>query len=185
VPIDSERTVSATVRVPTPPSPLLESGGTASTPITTAAEASAAVTVQESEVVPTAIEEIPVGEKGPAHVPDILEGNNFAESIPIDENPVIDTGFDAGVTQVEHAEVAVSEEPVQADTRLGSDIPTMEEAFVQDPANDISMEDMADTHDSYDAVLAEAEDPITGTQATNIEVTAPITTHTSPTKIGN
>jgi hypothetical protein len=56
---DSERTVSATVRVPTPPSPLLESGGIALTPTTIAAETSAAATVQESEVVPTAIEGIP------------------------------------------------------------------------------------------------------------------------------
>ena len=74
---DSERTVLATVRVSIPPSPLPESGGTTPTPITTAAEASTAATVPESKVVPTAIEEIPVGEKGPAHVPDIPKGNNF------------------------------------------------------------------------------------------------------------
>jgi hypothetical protein len=74
---DSERTTSATVRVPTPPSPLPESGGIALTPITIAAEASAATAIPESEVVPTAIEEIPVGEEGPAHVPDIPEGNNL------------------------------------------------------------------------------------------------------------
>jgi hypothetical protein len=66
---NSERTISATVRVLTPPSPLPESGGTAPTPITIAAEASAATTVQESEAVPTATEEIPVGEEGPAHIP--------------------------------------------------------------------------------------------------------------------
>jgi hypothetical protein len=58
---DSERTVSATVRVSTPPSPLPESSGTAPTPITIAAEASAAATIQKGEVVPTAIEEIPFG----------------------------------------------------------------------------------------------------------------------------
>jgi hypothetical protein len=124
---DYERTVSATVRVPTPPSPLPESGGTAPTPITTAAEASAAATVQEGEVVPIAIEEIPVGEEGPAHVPDIPKGNNFVESIPIDENLVIDTDFGAGVTQIEHAEVAASEDPIQADVIPGSDVPVIEE----------------------------------------------------------
>ena len=109
---DFERTVSATVRVSTPPSPLPESGATAPTSITTATKASVAATVQESEVVPTAIEEIPVGEEGPVHIPGIPEGNNFIESIPIDENFMIDTDFGAGVTQIEHAEVAVSEDPV-------------------------------------------------------------------------
>ena len=39
----------------------------------------------------------------------------------------------------------------------------MEEAFVQDSVDDISMEDMADTHDSYDAVLAKTEDHVAGT----------------------
>jgi hypothetical protein len=111
--------------------------------------------------------------------------NNFVESIPIDENLVIDTDFGAGVTQVEHAEVAASEDPVQADVTPGSDVPTMEEAFVQAPADDVSMEDMANTHDSYDAVLAEAEGHVAVAQALDMEVTAPMTAHTSPTKTGN
>jgi hypothetical protein len=75
---------------------------------------------------------------------------------------VIDTGFDAGVTQVGHAEVAASEEPVQAEVILGSDVPVIEEELAQDPADDI---DMADAHDSYDEVLAEAEDDVAGAQA--------------------
>ena len=178
---DSERTVSATVRVPIPPSLLLESGGIALTPITTAAEASAAATVQEGEVVLTAIEEIPVGEEGPAHVPDIPEGNNFVERIPIDENLVIDTDFSADVTQIEHAEVAASEDPVQADVIPGSDVPVIEEELAQDPVDDI---DMADAHDSYDEVLAETEDHVAGAQAADIEVTAPVTAHASPTETG-
>jgi hypothetical protein len=90
---DSERTVSATIRVSTPPSPLPESGGTAPTPIITAAEAFAATAVPESEVVPTAFEEAPVGEEGPAHIPEVPEGNIFVESISIDENLVIDVDF--------------------------------------------------------------------------------------------
>uniref|UniRef100_A0A2N9FSE6 Uncharacterized protein n=1 Tax=Fagus sylvatica TaxID=28930 RepID=A0A2N9FSE6_FAGSY len=182
VSIDSERTVSATVRVPTPLNPLHESGGTAPTPITIAAEVSATATVQESGTVPTAIEEIPIGEDVPAHVPDIPEGNNFVERIPINKNLVIDIDFGAGVTQIEHAEVAASRDPVQADVTPSSDVPAMEEAFVQAPADDVSMEDMADTHDSYDAVLAEAEGHVAGAQAADIEVTAPETAHTSPTR---
>uniref|UniRef100_A0A2N9GHJ1 Aminotransferase-like plant mobile domain-containing protein n=1 Tax=Fagus sylvatica TaxID=28930 RepID=A0A2N9GHJ1_FAGSY len=46
---DSERTGSATVRVSTPPSPLPESGGIASTPIIITAAVSAATIIQESE----------------------------------------------------------------------------------------------------------------------------------------
>ena len=57
--------------------------------------------------------------------------------------------------------------------------------FAQDPANDVSIEDMADTHDSYDEVLAGIEDHVAGTQAADMEVNAPVTAHTSPTKIGN
>uniref|UniRef100_A0A2N9GY32 Uncharacterized protein n=1 Tax=Fagus sylvatica TaxID=28930 RepID=A0A2N9GY32_FAGSY len=143
---DSERTISATIRVLIPPSPLHESGGIAPTPVVIAAVVPAAVTVQDSEAVPAAAEEVP------------------------------------GVTQIEHAEVAASEDPVQANAILGSDVPARERAFAQDPVDDVSMEDMADTHDSYDAVLAETEDHVAGTQAADMEVTAPVTAHTSPTK---
>jgi hypothetical protein len=182
---DSERTISATVRVPTPSSPLHESGGTAPTPVVIAVMASAAVTVQESETVPTATEEIPGSEEVLVHIPDIQEGNNIVESIPIDKNLVVGTDFGIGVTHVEHVEVAASEDPIQADVTPGSDIPVMEETFAQDPTDDISMENMADTHDSYDTVLAGTEDHAVGTQAADIDVTAPVTAHTSPTKTGN
>uniref|UniRef100_A0A2N9FF22 Aminotransferase-like plant mobile domain-containing protein n=1 Tax=Fagus sylvatica TaxID=28930 RepID=A0A2N9FF22_FAGSY len=116
---DSERTTSAIVRVPTPPSPLPESDGVALTPITIVAEVSATTAVPESEVVPTAIKEIPVGEEGPAHVLDIPEGNNFVESIPIDENPMIDTDFDA----------------------------VIEEELAQGPVDDVDMADAHDSYD--------------------------------------
>jgi hypothetical protein len=182
---DSERTISATVRVPTPPSPLHESGGTAPTPVVITAVVPAAVTVQDSEAVPAAAEEVPSSEEISAHIPDILKGNNIVESIPIDESLVVDTDFGTGVTHVEYVEVAASEDPVQADVIPGSDVQAMEETFVQDPADDISMEDMTDTHDSYDAVLAETEDYVVGTQAADMEVTALVTAHTNPTKIGN
>uniref|UniRef100_A0A2N9FSB1 Aminotransferase-like plant mobile domain-containing protein n=1 Tax=Fagus sylvatica TaxID=28930 RepID=A0A2N9FSB1_FAGSY len=152
VSIDSERTISATVRVPTPSSPLHESGGTAPTLVVVAAVVPAAVIAQDSEAVPAAAEEVPGSEKVPAHIPDIQE------------------------------EVAASEDPIQADVTPGSDVLVMEEAFVQDSTDDISMEDMADTHDSYDAVLAGTEDHVAGTQAIDMEVTAPVTAHTSPTK---
>ena len=43
---------------------------------------------------------------------------------------------------------------------------------------------MADTHDSYDEVLAEAEDSMAGAQTADMGVTAPVAAHTSPTKTG-
>ena len=67
----------------------------------------------------------------------------------------------------------------------GSDILVMEGTFAQDPAEDISMEDMADTHDNYDVVLVGNEGHGAETQVANLEVATPATTHMSPTKIGN
>jgi hypothetical protein len=67
----------------------------------------------------------------------------------------------------------------------GSDILVMEGTFAQDSAEDISMEDMADTHDSYDAVLAGNEGHRVETQVADLEVAAFATTHMSQTKIGN
>jgi hypothetical protein len=144
----------------------------------------AVVTIQDSEAVPAVVEEVPGGVEVPAHIPDIPEGNNFVESIPIDENLVIDTDFGTGVTHVEHEEVATSEDLIQADVIPGNDVPVVEETFVQDLVDDMSMEDIADTHGSYDAVLAETEDHVAGVQAADVEVTTPVTAHTSPTETG-
>ena len=178
---DSERTISATIRVPTPSSPLHESGGTAPTPIIITAAVSAAAIVQESETTPAAVGEVPGNEEIPVHIPEVPEGNIFVESISIDENLVINIDFGAGMTHVEHAEVAASEEPVQADVTPGSDVPVIEEELAQGPVDDI---DMADAYDSYDEVLAEIEDHTASAQAVDMKVTAPVTAHTSPTKTG-
>ena len=59
--------------------------------------------------------------------------------------------------QIGCAKAAVSENLVLVDVTLGSDIPVLEGTFVQDPADDISMENMVDTHDSYDEVSADME----------------------------
>jgi hypothetical protein len=159
---DSERIISAIVRVSTPLSPLHEFGSTAHLPVVMATVVPTAVTVQDSEAVPVVAEEVLGDEEVPVHIPDALEGNNFVESIPIDENLVIDTDFGTDVTHVEHEEVAASEDPVQIDVVPGSGIPTIEETLAQDPVDDISLEDMADTCDSYDEVLAETEDHVAG-----------------------
>uniref|UniRef100_A0A2N9I300 Aminotransferase-like plant mobile domain-containing protein n=1 Tax=Fagus sylvatica TaxID=28930 RepID=A0A2N9I300_FAGSY len=154
---DSERTASVTARVPTPPSPLGESGGTAPTPIITTAVVSAAATVQGDETAPVITEEVPGHEEVLVHTPEV----------PGD------------MARVEPAEVAASEEPVQADVTPGSGVPVIEEELAQDPVDDV---DMADTHDSYDEAWADAEDNMAGDQAADMEVTAPVAAQTSPTR---
>jgi hypothetical protein len=145
---------------------------------------STATTVQEDETVPIATEETPSDEEVPVHISDILEGN-VVKDTPVDENLVIGTNFGTGVTQIGCAEAAVSENPVLADVLPGSDIPVVKGTFAPDPADNISMEDMVDTHDSYDVVLAGIGDHVASTQAVDLEVTAPTATHMSPTKTGN
>ena len=68
---DLERTVSATVRVSTPPSPPHESSNTAPTPVVIATVVPTAVTVQDSEAVPAVVEEVLGDEEVPMHIPDV------------------------------------------------------------------------------------------------------------------
>ena len=181
---DSERTTSVTPMVPTPPRPLHESGSVASTPIVIAAVVSAVAVVQEEVTASTAAEVVPGSEEVLVHISDVSEGNTVGDT-PINENIVVGTDLDTGVTQIRHAEVTASEDPILVDVILGSDIPTMEGTFAQDLANDVFMENMADTHDSYDEVLAGTREHVVDAQAVDLEVTAPAVAHVSPTKIGN
>ena len=82
-------------------------------------------------------------------------------------------------------EAVTSENPVLADVLPDSDIPVKEGTFAQDLADDISIENMADTHDSYDEVLAGTGEHVIGTQVVDLEVTTPVATYMSPTRIGN
>ena len=178
---DSDRTISATVRVSTPPSPLHESSSVAPSPVVMATVVPTAVTVQDSEAVPAVAEEVPDEEEVSVHIPDAPKGNDIVDSIPINENLV--TGTDSGidVTRVKYAEVAASEDPAQTDVVPGSGVPVIEETLAQNPVDDI---DMADAHDSYDEVLTQTEDHVADAQAANMEVTAPIAAHASPTETG-
>jgi hypothetical protein len=94
---------------------------------------------------------------------------------------MIDADFDAGVARIEHTEVAVSEDPVQAEVIPGSDVPVIGEELAPDPADDI---DMADAHDSYDEVLVGAEGDVAGAQAADTGATASVAAHGSPTQTG-
>uniref|UniRef100_A0A2N9G5S4 Aminotransferase-like plant mobile domain-containing protein n=1 Tax=Fagus sylvatica TaxID=28930 RepID=A0A2N9G5S4_FAGSY len=142
-----------------------------------------ATIVQEDEAIPTAAEETPGNEEVPVHISDIPEGH-VVEDTPIDKNPAVGIDFGTNVTQTGRARAAGGEIPVLADVLAGSDIPVVEEMFAQDPTDDISLEDIADTHDNYDAVLVGAEDHAADTQATDLGVVTPATTHMSPTKTG-
>ncbi|GMY14268.1 hypothetical protein FCV25MIE_09507, partial [Fagus crenata] len=96
----------------------------------------------------------------------------------VETTPVVVTSS-GGIAQTEHVEVAASEDPVQAEVIPGSDVPVVEEELAQDPADDI---DMADAHDSYDEVLAGAEDDVAGAQAADTGATAFVAAHGSPTQ---
>ena len=94
---------------------------------------------------------------------------------------MIDIDFDAGIAQIEHVEVAAKEDLVQAEVIPGSDVPVIEEELAQDPADDI---DMADAHDSYDEVLAEAEGDVAIAQVADTGATASVAALGSPTQTG-
>lgn len=115
---------------------------------------------------------------------DIPEGQ-VVEDTPVGETPVVGTNSVTSVTQIGHAEVAAGEISVLADVLAESNIPIAEGTFSQDPAEDASMEDMADTYDSYHAVLASDGGHGAGTQASDLEVIALTTIDKSPTKIGD
>uniref|UniRef100_A0A2N9I278 Aminotransferase-like plant mobile domain-containing protein n=1 Tax=Fagus sylvatica TaxID=28930 RepID=A0A2N9I278_FAGSY len=112
---------------------------------------------KESETATAAVGEVPGSEEGPTHISEIPEG----------------------VARIEHTEVAASEDPVQAEVIPGSDVPVIGEELAPDPADDI---DMADAHDSYDEVLAEAEGDVAGAQAADTGATASVAAHGSPTQ---
>jgi hypothetical protein len=150
---NSERTISATTRAPTPPSPLQESGGIASTPVVVAAVVSVAASVQRDEAVPVTAKVVPGSEEVFVHISDVPEGN-IVRDAPTNKDIVVNTDLGTGVTQIGHGEAATSADPALAGATLSSDIPAMEGTFAQDPTDDVFMENMADTHDSYDDVLA-------------------------------
>ena len=86
---DSERTGSATVRVSTPPSPLPESGGIASTPIIITAAVSAAIIIQESETATATVGEVPGGEEVPTHISEVSEGSIISSLLKVYQFTII------------------------------------------------------------------------------------------------
>ena len=181
---DSERTISATARAPTPPSPLQESGGIAFTLLVIPAVASAEASVQRDEAVPVVTGMVPGSEEVLVHISDILEGNTVGDT-PANEDIVVDTDLSTDITQIRHGGAAASADPDLVGVTFDSGIPNMKGTFAQDPADDVFIENMADTHDSYDDVLAGTGEHVTDGQTIDLEVTTSAVAHVSPTRSGN
>ena len=109
---------------------------------------------------------VPGNEEVLVHISDVPEGNTVGET-PANEDIVVDTDLGTGVTQIGHVEVAANANPDSVGVTLGSDIPSMEGIFAQDPADDVFMENMADTHDSYDEVMVGTGKHVADAQATD------------------
>uniref|UniRef100_A0A2N9IP86 Aminotransferase-like plant mobile domain-containing protein n=1 Tax=Fagus sylvatica TaxID=28930 RepID=A0A2N9IP86_FAGSY len=144
--------------VETTPVVVTSSGGTAQAgPSGSSSRVDPSLLDSKSETATAAVGEVPGSEEGPTHISEIPEG----------------------IARIEHIEVAASEDPVQAEVIPGSDVPVIGEELAPDPADDI---DMADAHDSYDEVLAEAEGDVAGAQAADTGATASVAAHGSPTQ---
>ncbi len=85
------------------------------------------------------------------------------------------------VPEVEHMG---SEVEVIPSTEIEDDIPDIEGTFAQDPNDNAPLEDMADVHDSYDAVLADVPEKHVQAVIPELEATSPAIKDASPTKTG-
>jgi hypothetical protein len=130
-------------------------------------------------------------------------GAPSVENIRGDEEDVIipghisDIGVDAATeeitaagvisaVEVPEAERVGSEVEVIPSTEVEDDIPDMEGTFAQDPNDNASLEDMdmADVHDSYDAVLADVPEKHVQAAIPELEAASPTIKDASPTKTG-
>uniref|UniRef100_A0A2N9I2E6 Aminotransferase-like plant mobile domain-containing protein n=1 Tax=Fagus sylvatica TaxID=28930 RepID=A0A2N9I2E6_FAGSY len=111
----------------------------------------------------------------PGHISDIGVGAATEEITAAGVIPAIE------VPEVEHVG---SEVEVIPSAEIEDDIPDIEGTFAQDPNDIAPLEDtdMADVHDSYDAVLADAPEKHVQAAVPELEVTSPAIKDASPTK---
>uniref|UniRef100_A0A2N9HEB1 Aminotransferase-like plant mobile domain-containing protein n=1 Tax=Fagus sylvatica TaxID=28930 RepID=A0A2N9HEB1_FAGSY len=111
----------------------------------------------------------------PGHISDIGVGAATEEITAAGVIPAIE------VPEVEHVG---SEVEVIPSAEIEDDIPDIEGTFAQDPNDNAPLEDtdMADVHDSYDAVLADAPEKHVQAAVPELEVTSPAIKDASPTK---
>ena len=171
---DSERTPSVSAALLTPRASQSESASTSSMHVTPAPlpiAVDAPLGAPGAEDIQGDEEDVAI----PDHISDIdvdaaTKGVTAADIIPVVEVP-----------KVEHIE---SEVEVIPSTEVEDDISDIEGTFAHDPNDDVPLEDMADVHDSYDAVLANVQDQDVQATIPELEVTNPTTKDASPTKTG-
>ena len=172
---DSERTPSVSAALLTPQASQNESANTSSMHVT--------------PTPPPIATNAPLGAPGAENI----QGNDedvaildHISDIDVDTTTEVITAADiipaVEVPEVEHLE---SEMDIIPSTEVEDDIPNMEGTFAQDPNDNVPSEDMADIHDSYDAVLADVQDEDVQATIPELEVTSPAIKNASQTKTGN
>ena len=111
----------------------------------------------------------------PGHISDISVEATTEETTATGIIPAVE------VPEVEHMG---SEVEVIPSTEIEDDIRDIEGTFAQNPNDNAPLEDMANVHDSYDAVLANAQEKNVQSAVPELEVTSPAIKNTSPTKTG-
>ena len=171
---DSERTPSVSVAFLTPRASQSESAGASSMHVTPTPPP---IVVDAPLGAPSA-ENIQGDEEDAAtldHISDTDVDTTTEVVIANDIIPAIE------VPEVEHLE---SEMEVIPSTEVEDNIPNMEGTFAQDPNDNVPSEDMADVHDSYDAILADVQDEDFQAAIPELEVTSPAIKNASPIEIG-
>ena len=173
---DSERTLSVGAVHLTPRASQSESAGASSMH----AIPTPPPVVMNAHLVAPNVEDVREVEKDviiPDHISDIgvdtaTEGITAAGVIPVIEVPEV--------------ERVGSEVEVIPSAEIEDDIPDIEGTFAQDPNDNAPLEDMdmADVHDSYDAVLADVPERHVQATVPELEVTSPAIKDASPTKTG-
>ena len=125
--------------------------------------------------------------------PNVEDVREVEEDVIIPDH-ISDIGVDAateGITAagiiptVEVPEVVIGPEvEIIPSTGIEDDIPDIEGTFAQDPNDNAPLEDMADVHDSYDAVLVDVQEENVQAAVLELEVTSPAIKNASPTKTG-
>ena len=127
--------------------------------------------------------------------PNVEDVREVEEDVIIPDH-ISDIGVDAAtewitaagiIPTVEVPEVVIgSEAEAIPSTRIEDDIPDIAGTFAQDPNDNTPLEDMdmADVHDSYDAVLVGVQEEHVQVVVPELEVTSPAIKNTSPTKTG-
>ena len=166
---DSERTLSV--------------GAVHLTPRASQSESAGASSMHVTPTLPPVVMNAPLG------APSVENIREDGEDVIIPDH-ISDIGVDAATEGITAAgiipAVEVPEVEVIPSTEIEDDIPDIEGTFAQDPNDNAPLEDMdmADVHDSYDAVLVGVQEEHVQAAVPELEVTSPVIKNASPTKTG-